>query len=85
MKMFPVLHADRDKCAKEIPFFLLDAKWAMKLHYQTLERLAERGGLSAYEIALNYNKLTASAKFEDKSYPTRLVNNLSKQIEKDNE
>lgn len=78
MKLFPVLNAKRDGCAEYVPWDKIDAKWAMKLHGQTLERLAERGGLCAYEIACNWNKLKPNQRFQDAAYPARLVNNLAK-------
>ena len=36
---------------------LLNEDWAKKIHSQTLDRLAERGGLSPKEVMVNFNKL----------------------------
>lgn len=82
MRPFPVLNHKRDECPESIPWFVLDEEWAKKIHYQTLEQLASRGGLCAFEIALNYNRLESNTRFADKDYPKRLVTNLSKRIAK---
>lgn len=36
---------------------LLNEEWAMKNHSQTLDRLAERGGLSCREVLANVKKV----------------------------
>lgn len=41
----------------EIPFQLLDRDHAMRVHAQTLERLAERGGMSPSELVGNILRL----------------------------
>jgi len=57
MKRFPVLltHWERDQyedCPESIPWELIEPhEWqARRNHYQSLERLAERGGLSPDEL-----------------------------------
>jgi hypothetical protein len=59
MKQFPILSASRDEAKKEKLTCPNSLDWdlvapherqAMKNHYQTLERLAERGGLSPDEL-----------------------------------
>lgn len=58
MKSFPILltipswKAYRDRCPKSIPWELIEPhrEQAMKNHYQTLERLAQRGGLDPIEL-----------------------------------
>ena len=53
-KPFPVLgHYDYKDCPKYINWSSLDEGWAKKIHNQTLERLAQRGGLSPSEIVMN--------------------------------
>lgn len=59
-KMFPVLfgHGDHRReleslgCPREVPWSLLEAheKQALRNHDQSLQRLAERGGLSPCEM-----------------------------------
>lgn len=53
---FTVLHSKRE-ANEGMPDFVkwseLSEEWAQKNHGQTLERLAERGGLSPREIAAN--------------------------------
>lgn len=53
MKTFPVLNYDQYKGApSSVPWDLVEIgrEQAQKNHYQTLERLAERGGLSPCEM-----------------------------------
>lgn len=52
---FPVLGRDKwpKDCPKYVRWDALSEDQAMKNHSQTLERLAERGGLSPVEIVLN--------------------------------
>ena len=53
---FPVLksrHGDFENCPDFVRLDKLSEKRAQKNHGQTLERLAERGGLSPSEIAAN--------------------------------
>lgn len=52
MKMFPILNAEVDQeCPKEIPWAVIRPfqKTAFRNHGQTLEELAQRGGLSCCE------------------------------------
>lgn len=55
---FPVLG---DKlpagCPRFVKLTALNEDWAKKIHDQTLERLAERGGLSPIELMVNIQKL----------------------------
>lgn len=54
-KRFPILRSGRDKHPfKWVPWDVIEAhrKQAEKNHLQTLERLAQRGGLSASELYL---------------------------------
>jgi hypothetical protein len=55
-KPFPVLGYEKyPNCPLSVNWSALDAEWAMRLHSQTLKRLAERGGLSPIEIVWNIN------------------------------
>jgi hypothetical protein len=54
MKKFPVLESARPK--RYVNWDCLDEAWAYKLHDQSLERLASRGGLSPKELVLNVAK-----------------------------
>lgn len=56
MKQFPVLNAPPG-CAKTVPFDALSELRALVNHGQSLQRLAERGGLSPKEIWLNINNI----------------------------
>lgn len=56
MKTFPVLNAPPG-CAKTVPFEALSELRALVNHGQSLQRLAERGGLSPKEIWLNINNI----------------------------
>ena len=56
-RRFPVLLSDRERwkhprCPDSVPWAIVapHAAQALKNHYQTLERLAERGGLSTTEL-----------------------------------
>ena len=49
---FPVLNAPKG-CAKRVDVTKLNEEHAQKIHSQTLERLAARGGLSVKEIKMN--------------------------------
>ena len=49
---FPVLNAP-EGCVKRIDAAQLNEQQAMRIHSQTLARLAERGGLSVCEIKAN--------------------------------
>lgn len=39
------------------PFEMLDERWAMKVHGQTLDKLNSRGGMSVIEIIMNVKNL----------------------------
>lgn len=52
---FPVLNAPKG-CVKRIDVTKLDSDHARTIHSQTLERLAERGGLCVQEIKLNIER-----------------------------
>ena len=52
---FPVMGAP-EGCAKYIDVSKLDREWAMRIHSQSLETLASRGGLSPKEIKLNLER-----------------------------
>ncbi len=78
-KLFPVLNAP-EGCVKFIPWFCINGEHAMKLHSQTVERLAERGGLCPYEIYLNFYKLGATSKV-DMARCISFVNWLAEQKE----
>ena len=57
---------------------LLNEDWALKLHDQTLDRLAERGGLSHEEIVMNIERLPFKAlKVIDKHYALKVVEELA--------
>lgn len=59
-RRFPVLKPPPG-CTSWVRWEALDPQWAMRIHGQTLERLAERGGLCAEEIMLNLKRLKWSA------------------------
>ena len=53
-RLFPVLHPPKG-CVPHVQWDALSNTQALKVHYQTLERLAERGGLCPTEIFWNVN------------------------------
>ena len=55
-RLFPVLRAPAG-CTAFVRWDALDDRHAQRVHGQTLERLAERGGLSASEIVINVRRL----------------------------
>jgi hypothetical protein len=59
-KAFPVLipwyYSERRKVPKFVDWSVLDGKQAQINHGQTLERLAERGGLAPDEIVANIER-----------------------------
>jgi hypothetical protein len=62
-RAFPVLgNAKYEDCPESVKWGELDDAWASRVHGQTLERLAERGGLSPIEIVYNVNKLEWATK-----------------------
>ncbi len=76
MKKFPVLGDDTS--VKYVDWGCLNNFWALRIHNQNLERLAERGGLSPEEIVLNIEK----RKFgEIKNITTSYANNLVRKIQ----
>jgi hypothetical protein len=74
MKEMPIMydrgyHFRIDKeWPKSIPFELLNEDWAKINHSQTLTRLAERGGMSPYEIYLNIQRTLFEYKTKDGFY-----------------
>jgi hypothetical protein len=52
MTPFPVLHAP-EGCPKFVNWDKLNEHWAQRNHGQSLQRLAERGGLSTWELYIN--------------------------------
>lgn len=62
--VFPVLNPP-EGCPRWVRWEALDEKWALRIHHQTLERLAERGGLSPDEIFINVRHLKYSDKVPD--------------------
>ena len=64
-RRFPVLKPPNG-CTTWVPWSALDAQWAMRIHGQTLERLAERGGLCPDEIFLNKHRLKWLTKVRDR-------------------
>jgi hypothetical protein len=57
-RLFPVMHALLIGCPTHVPWRLLSEEWAQRLHGQSLEYLAERGGLDPTEIVANVHRLT---------------------------
>lgn len=60
-KQFPVLldyhtRQNNPDCPVSVPWDALDEEWAMRMHRQTLERLAERSGLCPQEIVVNIER-----------------------------
>ena len=55
-KRFPVLRPPTG-CTDWVPWAALDEAWAMRIHNQTLARLAQRGGLCPDEIFINRHHL----------------------------
>lgn len=58
LKRFPLLTGKFPKVF--IRWDCLNEEWAWKNHSQTLERLAQRGGLSAKEVVMNIEKIKGS-------------------------
>lgn len=76
-KPFPVLRAPPG-CASFIKWSALDDRQARVNHSQTLERLAERGGLSPVEIFGNINRIKwRDLGGVDKAAAVELVNRLA--------
>lgn len=75
---FPVLNAPTG-CAKWVRQDALDEEWAMRIHGQTLERLAQRHGLCPVEIMMNVKRLKFTMKFtdKDKEAAIALVNSIA--------
>jgi hypothetical protein len=58
-KLFPILnHQKIHLCPSHIPWHFLNQDHALKIHSQSLERLAERGGLCMQEIVGNIKRLS---------------------------
>jgi hypothetical protein len=62
-RLFPVLFSTTDEdelraldCPRAVPWVALNDGWAYQNHDQTLERLAQRGGLDPTEIVANVEK-----------------------------
>lgn len=57
-RAFPVITPERwgDECPRFIRWDALNEEWAQNNHGQSLERLAERGGLDPTEIVANMDK-----------------------------
>jgi len=55
-RLFPVLQPPNG-CPHFVRWDALDEGWALRIHHQTLERLADRGGLSPAEIFINVRHL----------------------------
>lgn len=53
----PILGAGKASKMKAVPMAILDEAHAQKIHGQSLDRLRQRGGLSAYELILNLEKI----------------------------
>lgn len=64
IKRFPILKPPKG-CTDWVPWDAIDEKWAMKIHGQSVERLAQRGGLTPDEIFINRHKLNYFAKVFD--------------------
>lgn len=87
MKTFPILF-DRKKypaCPAEVPWDFVEParKQAYENHGQTLERLAERGGLDPGELwcALNNKSLNFGKTFEElKTFEEESVNWLQEKL-----
>lgn len=77
MKQFPVLNPP-DGCAKTIPWDCVNEKNAYQVHGQTVERLAERGGLSPHEIFFNHYSLRFNEFKVTIDEAVALVNKLNK-------
>jgi len=83
-RSFPVMvgYYERlqDPIFKDCPRFVkwseLDNDWAIKIHSQSLKRLAERGGLCPEEIVLNVNKLEYTTKV-DKKFAVEFVKQIA--------
>lgn len=56
MHSYNQLIKSHPNCPKKIPFGLLSEEWAQRNHSQTLQRLAERGGLYPNEMIANIAK-----------------------------
>ena len=76
MKKFPVL-GEGSKCAKYVDWSKLDDDHARKVHGQSLQTLASRGGLCAIEIWWNVHKLKWDDKPLDQSAPYECVKKIA--------
>lgn len=79
------LHSDDRRntknCPDKIPMSMLSEWRAQRNHGQTLQRLAERGGLGAYEIIANLDGLTLKEAWEEcRKSDQYAVDELSKRM-----
>jgi len=78
--LFPVL-GGRDGDPKAVQWGRLSNEWALKLHGQSLERLAERGGLSPLEIWWNVHHLPFGSKPLDPMEPHTFAKAIRASVE----
>lgn len=78
VKKFPIL---QDGKKVYVNWSFLNEDWAQEIHGQTLERLAERGGMSKKEIFLNVKRMDSGGIY---SITDDLANELVSQILADN-
>lgn len=60
-RVMPVMLTSKDRrnfplCPDTVPMSILDEAWARKIHYQDLQTLASRGGMSPQEVMGNIEK-----------------------------
>lgn len=65
LRRFPVLQPPIG-CAAWVIWYALDGQWALRIHGQSLEQLAKRGGLSPKEIYLNKYRLPLLTNVSDR-------------------
>lgn len=61
---FPILRPP-EGCPKHVSRTILDEEWAYEIHKQTLDRLAQRGGLSPVEVWINCHRLEYLARVDE--------------------
>lgn len=81
MKQMPIILDWKERAKytgypKTVPFSLLNEDWAQNIHGQTLDRLAERGGMSPDEIVMNMSRIKLD--FSLPPYVTEKCMNLIK-------
>jgi len=76
IKLFPILSPHEDG-PKSIPWYLIEPheEQALKNHYQTLNRLAERGGLSYRELEY----LMKDERWKNTNLPVTILEENSRQ------